>query len=75
MKGRGDNVYLKSPYPGDMRFSKPSINPIAFDLPIIISEVESKNKRTLTITKMDKQVQRDDIFVKKNIVDGNNYQT
>jgi hypothetical protein len=44
MKGRGDNVYLKSPYPGDMRFSKPSINPIAFDLPIIISEVESKNK-------------------------------
>jgi hypothetical protein len=54
MKGRGDNVYLKSPFPGDMRFSKPSINPIAFDLPTIISEVESKNKRTLTITKMDK---------------------
>ena len=53
-KGRGDNVYLKSPYPGDMRFSKPSINPNAFDLPNIISEVESKNKRTLTITKMDK---------------------
>jgi hypothetical protein len=46
-----------------MRFSKPSINPNAFDLPFIFSEVESKNKRTITMTNMDKQVQRGDIFL------------
>lgn len=67
---------MKSPFPGDRRFSKPSINPSAFDLPNINIEFDSRNKRTLAMTKMEKQTKRGDVFkLKRDIPDGNNYQT